>query len=260
MVTELVVRGLKGKNVLVTGGASGIGQATAGRFLEEGCAVCVLDRSAEARQRVASELPGLSGVIAADVASREQVERAFAEAIERMGSVDVVINNAGISIRHRFVDITQGEWDEVLGANLTGIFNVAQTAARHMMDRGSGVILNTASTAGTTGYPHYADYSASKGGVIALTRAMALELAPVVRVNAVSPGYVLTPMQRAEYTDAMLAAVNRKIPLGRHAKPEEIAALFAFLASEDAAFATGQVYVMDGAETTGGLCSQISHD
>jgi len=254
------VRGLKGKNVLVTGGASGIGQATAARFLEEGCAVCIVDRSAEARQRVASELPGLSAVIAADVARREQVQAAFAEAIECMGSVDVVINNAGISIRHRFVDITREEWDEVLGVNLTGIFNVAQTAARHMVERGAGVILNTASTAGTTGYPHYADYSASKGGVIALTRAMALELAPVVRVNAISPGYVLTPMQRAEYTDAMLAAVNRKIPLGRHAKPEEIAALFAFLASEDAAFATGQVYVMDGAETTGGLCSQISHD
>ena len=96
--------------------------------------------------------------------------------------------------------------------------------------------------------------------VIALTLAMALELAPTVRVNAISPGYVLTPMQRAEYSDAMLDAVNRKIPLGRHARPEEIAALFAFLASEDAAFATGQVYVMDGAETTGGLCSQWSHD
>ncbi|MCU0990721.1 MAG: SDR family oxidoreductase, partial [Xanthomonadales bacterium] len=97
-------------------------------------------------------------------------------------------------------------------------------------------------------------------GVIALTRAMALELAPVVRVNAISPGYVLTPMQRAEYSDEMLAAVNRKIPMGRHAKPEEIAALFAFLASEDGAFASGQVYVMDGAETTGGLCSQWAHE
>ncbi len=96
--------------------------------------------------------------------------------------------------------------------------------------------------------------------MIALTLAMALELAPVVRVNAISPGYVLTPMQRAEYTDEMLDAVNRKIPLGRHAKPAEIAALFAFLASEDAAFATGQVYVMDGGETTGGLCSQWTHE
>lgn len=254
------MRGLKGKNVLVTGGASGIGLATATRFLEEGCAVCVLDRSAEALARVAQKLPKLSAVIEADVSHLEQVQAAFAEAMDRMGSVDVLINNAGISIRHDFLDITPEEWDEVLGVNLKGVFYVAQTAARHMMDQGSGVILNTASTAGVTGYPHYADYSASKAGVIALTQAMALELAPVVRVNAISPGYVLTPMQRAEYTDAMLAAVNRKIPLGRHAKPEEIAALFAFLASEDAGFASGQVYVMDGAETTGGLCSQLTHE
>jgi NAD(P)-dependent dehydrogenase (short-subunit alcohol dehydrogenase family) len=246
------MRGLKGKSVLVTGGASGIGQATASRFLEEGCTVCVLDRSAEARERVVRELPGLTAAISADVSDMEQVRAAVGEAIDRMGSLDVVINNAGISIRHDFLDITPQEWDEVLGVNLKGVFNVAQTAARHMMARGSGVILNTASTAGNV--------SASKGGVIALTLAMALELAPAIRVNAISPGYVLTPMQRAEYSDAMLEAVNRKIPLGRHAKPAEIAALFAFLASDDAGFATGQVYVMDGAETTGGLCSQWAHD
>jgi meso-butanediol dehydrogenase/(S,S)-butanediol dehydrogenase/diacetyl reductase len=254
------MRGLKGKNVVVTGGASGIGQATATRFLEEGCAVCVLDRSAEARERITTELGALSAVIDADVSNLEQVQAAVGEAIERMGSLDVLINNAGISIRHDFLDISSKEWDEVLGVNLKGIFQVAQTAARHMVAKGSGVILNTASTGGSMGYPHYADYCASKGGVIALTQAMALELAPVVRVNAISPGYVLTPMQRAEYSDAMLDAVNRKIPLGRHAKPEEIAALFAFLASEDADFATGNVYVMDGAETTGGLCSQWTHE
>jgi len=254
------MRGLAGKNVVVTGGASGIGQATAARFLEEGCAVCVFDRSAEARARVSQELPGLAAVIDVDVSRLDQVQAAFDQAIDSMGSVDVVINNAGISIRHDFLDITPEEWDQVLNVNLKGVFYIAQTAAKHMVEKGAGVILNTASTAGSTGYPHYADYSASKGGVIGLTLAMALELAPVVRVNAISPGYVLTPMQRAEYSDEMLAAVNRKIPLGRHAKPEEIAALFAFLASEDGAFATGQVYVMDGAETTGGLCSQWSHD
>jgi len=254
------MRGLKGKNVLVTGGASGIGQATATRFLEEGCSVCVVDRSAEARERVASELPILTGIIAADVSDPEQVKSAVAEAIERMGSLDVLINNAGISIRHDFLDITPEEWDDVMGVNLKGVFLMAQAAARHMVDKGSGVILQTASTGGNNGYPHYADYNASKGGVIALTQSMALELAPKVRVNAVSPGYVLTPMQRAEYSDAMLDGVNRKIPMGRHAKPEEIAATFAFLASEDAGFATGHTYVMDGAETTGGLCSQWSHD
>jgi meso-butanediol dehydrogenase / (S,S)-butanediol dehydrogenase / diacetyl reductase len=119
-----------------------------------------------------------------------------------------------------------------------------------------GVILQTASTNGIMGYPYYADYNATKAGVIELTRSMALELAPKVRVSAVAPGYVLTSMQRAEYTDAMLEEVNRKIPLRRHAQPDEIAALFAFLASDDAAFATGQVYTMDGGEIAGGLASR----
>jgi NAD(P)-dependent dehydrogenase (short-subunit alcohol dehydrogenase family) len=118
------------------------------------------------------------------------------------------------------------------------------------------VILQTASTNGIMGYPFYADYNATKAGVIELTKSMALELAPKVRVVAVAPGYVLTPMQRAEYTDEMLDEVNRKIPLRRHAKPEEIAALFAYLASDDAAFITGQVVTIDGAETAGGLASR----
>jgi NAD(P)-dependent dehydrogenase (short-subunit alcohol dehydrogenase family) len=250
------MRGLSGKRVLVTGGASGIGAATGARFLEEGASVCVLDRDPEARERIRKELPGLSGVLDADVSDRDSVEAAFAAAVETMGAVDVLINNAGISIRHRFLDITEAEWDRVIATNLTGVFHVAQTAARHMVGRGGGVILNTASTAGTHGYPYYADYNATKAGVIALTKSMALELAPTVRVNAISPGYCLTPMQRAEYTDEMLERVNSKIPLRRHAKPEEIGALFAFLASEDAAFASGHVYVMDGAETSGGLASQ----
>ena len=253
------MRGLEGKKVLITGGASGIGQAAATRFLEEGCSVCVLDRSVEALERVDAELPNLTATLEADVSDFEEVDVAVGEAIRRMGSLDVLINNAGISIRHRFLDITAEEWDEVLDINLKGVFQVAQTAARHMVERGSGVIVNTASTGGSTGYPHYADYCASKGGVIALTRSMALELAPAVRVTAVSPGYVLTPMQRAEYSDAMLEAVNRKIPFGRHAEPEEVAGLFAFLASDDAGFTSGHVFVMDGGETAGGLCSQWTH-
>jgi NAD(P)-dependent dehydrogenase (short-subunit alcohol dehydrogenase family) len=190
-----------------------------------------------------------------------QVEAAFADAARVMDGVDVLINNAGISIRHNFLDITPEEWDKVIAVNLTGVFYMAQTAARHMWRRfsvesGGGVILQTASTNGIIGYPYYADYNATKAGVIELTRSMALELAPRIRVCAVAPGYVLTPMQRAEYTDAMLDEVNKKIPLRRHAKPEEIAALFAYLASDDAAFATGQVFTMDGGEIAGGLASR----
>jgi len=194
--------------------------------------------------------------VAADVSNLEPVRAAFAEAVRFMGGVDVLVNNAGISIRHNFLDITAEEWDKVVAVNLTGVFYVAQIAARHMWERGSGVILQTASTNGIMGYPYYADYNATKAGVIELTRSMALELAPRIRVCAVAPGYVLTPMQRAEYTDAMLDEVNRKIPLQRHAQPEEIAALFTYLASDDAAYATGHVYTMDGGETAGGLASR----
>ncbi|MGA7217587.1 MAG: SDR family oxidoreductase [Candidatus Sulfotelmatobacter sp.] len=255
------MRGLTHKRILITGGASGIGAATAARFLEEGSRVCILDRDAKACDALRRQLPKISQAIVADVTDLKQVEAGFAEAVRAMGAVDVLINNAGISIRHNFLEITPEEWDKVIAVNLTGVFYVAQTAARHMMERfstepGVGVILQTASTNGVMGYPYYADYNATKAGVIELTRSMALELAPKIRVCAVAPGYVLTPMQRAEYTDAMLDEVNRKIPLRRHAQPEEIAALFAYLASDDAAFATGHVYTMDGGETAGGLASR----
>src|SRR5579863_46879 len=191
------MRGLKDRRVLITGGASGIGAATAARFLEEGSRVCVLDRDAAACDHVKRELPTLGEAIIADVTDLMQVEAAFAEAIRLMDGVDVLINNAGISVRHKFLDITPEEWEKVLSVNLTGVFYVAQTAARHMWEnfsaeRGSGVILQTASTNGLVGQPFYADYNATKAGVISLTKTMAVELAPKVRVCAVAPGYVLT--------------------------------------------------------------------
>jgi meso-butanediol dehydrogenase / (S,S)-butanediol dehydrogenase / diacetyl reductase len=251
-----MMRGLNSKRVLITGGASGIGAATAARFLEEGSTVCVLDRDAKGRERIQQQLPALAGIVDADVSDLRQVQAAFSDALRIMGGVDVLINNAGISIRHDFLKITPEEWDKVVAVNLTGVFYMAQTAAQHMWEHDGGTILQTASTNGIVGQPYYADYNATKAGVIELTRTMALELAPKVRVCAVAPGYVLTPMQRAEYSDAMLDEVNRKIPLRRHAKPEEIAGLFAFLASDDAAYMTGHVYTIDGAETAGGLASR----
>src|SRR5438445_4735981 len=176
------MRGLTGKRVLITGGGSGIGAATAARFLEEGSAVCVLDRDAKGRKQIQRQLPGLAGTVDADVSNLQQVQAAFADAVRILGGVDVVINNAGISIRHNFLEITPEEWDKVIAVNLTGVFYVAQTAARHMWERGSGVILQTSSTNGIVGYPYYADYNATKAGVIELTRSMALELAHKIRV------------------------------------------------------------------------------
>src|SRR5204862_4721140 len=138
------------------------------RFLEEGSVVCIVDRDAQARQKIAHELPDLTGAIAADVSNLKQVQTAFSEAIKLMGGVDVLINNAGISIRHNFLDITPEEWDKVIAVNLTGVFYMAQAAAQHMWEREGGVILQTASTNGIMGYTFYADYNATKAGVIEL--------------------------------------------------------------------------------------------
>jgi meso-butanediol dehydrogenase / (S,S)-butanediol dehydrogenase / diacetyl reductase len=224
------VKGLAGKRVVVTGGSSGIGEATVRRFRDEGSDVVSI---------------ALDGEIACDVADAEQVAAAF----DRVGDLDVLVANAGISIRKPFLEIDPADWQRVLDVNLTGVFHCAQQAARRMTAGSGGVILMTASTNGLTGHEYYADYNASKAGVILLARTMALELAPKVRVNAVCPGYVLTPMQKAEYTPEMLEQVNASIPLGRHANPEEIAALYAFLASDEGAYFTGAVISMDGGET-----------
>jgi len=225
------LNGLAGKRVVVTGGSSGIGEATCRRFRDEGARVVSI---------------ALDGGIVCDVADPAQVEAAFRQVDEELGGVDVLVANAGISLRRPLLEIAEDDWRRVLDVNLGGVFRCAQQAARRMDE---GVILMTASTNGLSGHELYADYNASKAGVILLARTMARELAPRIRVNAVCPGYVLTPMQRAEYTDEMLAAVNETIPLGRHAEPEEIAALFAFLASDDAGYITGAVLTIDGGET-----------
>ena len=251
------MRGLADKRVLITGGAGGIGTATAVRFLQEGARVVLLDRDPAALSRLESELPGLSGTLRADVSDPDEISHALDEMNELVGNVEILINNAGISIRHGFLELEPKDWREVIDVNLNGVFFVAQQVARRMLEGNGGVILNMGSTNGLIGYPYYADYNASKAGVIELTRTMALELGPTVRVNAICPGFILTPMQAAEYTDQMQSEFAAKLPLNRLGRPEDVAALFAFLASDDAAFITGQCFVIDGGELAGGLASQL---
>ncbi|MAM83508.1 MAG: oxidoreductase [Acidobacteria bacterium] len=250
------MKGLAKKRVLITGGANGIGAATASRFLDEGARVKVLDRDAEGCARLEQQFSSLATSIVADVTDVDAVATAFENIDAVWNGLDILINNAGISLPHAFMEVRPEDWSRILDVNLNGVFHVAQEAARRMSTAGAGVIINMGSTNALIGMPRYAAYNVSKAGVVALTRTMALELAPNIRVNAVCPGYVLTPMQQAEYTAEEMAGLNEKVPLGRHAAPEEVAALFAFLASDEAPFISGQAIVIDGAELAGGLASR----
>jgi NAD(P)-dependent dehydrogenase (short-subunit alcohol dehydrogenase family) len=250
------MKGLKDKRVLITGGAGGIGITTAARFLEEGGRVIIMDIDQEACQQVEQQLSALEKSILCDVSSPDSVKQAFEQLQERLGGLDILINNAGISIRHRFVDITPEDWQRVIDINLNGMFYVAQQAALQMLAGGGGVIINMGSTNGLSGYHYYGDYNASKSGVIELSRSMALELGPTIRVNAVCPGFIITPMQEAEYTPEMQREFYEKLPLKRLGTPDDVASLFAFLASDEATWITGQHFVIDGGELAGGLASQ----
>ena len=241
---------LTGKRVIVTGGSTGIGAAIAGRFLAEGAKVAVWCRNPQNAVAIQKALGSLSHVACVDVADARQVDQAFAQSLAALGGLDTLICNAGISIRRRFIDIDREEFDRVMRVNVNGVFTVSQLAARHMLaQEAGGAILMTASTSGVTAYRHYADYNASKGALLAMMRTMAIELAPKIRVNAVNPGYTMTPMQEAEYSAEMLAKVNGIIPMGRHARPDEVASLYVYLASDEASYASGAVFTLDGAES-----------
>lgn len=242
---------LEGKRVVITGGASGIGLATANRFIDEGSNVVIVDRNREALENVLWSLPQLAGGVYGDVSHPKEIKTAFIEVDELLGGIDILISNAGISVRKPFLEIDYEQWSQVLRINLDGMFLCAKEAIKRMEGQRSGVVLFTASNNGMEGHRGYADYNASKAGVILLAKTLALEFAPWLRANAICPGYVLTPMQKAEYTPEMLTEVNTQIPMQRHAEPKEIAALFAFLASSEAAYITGTAIPIDGGETAG---------
>jgi len=239
---------LKDKRVVITGGASGIGLATARRFVKEACQVVILDNNQEALDKAQSEQPGLIGGICADVSNPDEVDAAFKEIDQFMGGIDILISNAGISIRKPFAEIDYSQWSKIMNVNLDGMFLCTKEAIDRMKPQQSGVIIFTASTSGLTSNPNYADYSASKAALVNLTKTIAVECAPWLRINSICPGYVMTPMQKAEYTDEMLDEVNSTIPMGRHGKPEEMAAVFAFLASSEASYITGTTIIADGGE------------
>jgi len=252
-----IYKDLKNKRVVITGGASGIGLATAKRFIDEGANVFILDWNQEVLKKSLLNNPKLKGGVCADVSNPNDIVVAFKKVDEIIGGIDVLISNAGISVRKPFLEIGYEEWSKVIRVNLDGMFLCAKEAIKRMKKQGSGVLLFTASTNGIEGHPLYADYNASKAGVILLAKTIALEFAPWIRANAICPGYVLTPMQKSEYTPEMLEEVNTGIPLNRHAKPEEVADLFAFLASSQAAYITGQSIAIDGGETAGQYIKDI---
>lgn len=247
--------GFNGQTVLVTGGARGLGLEIARQFARAGAAIRLFDRDPQllARARTQLEAEGLRATTwQVDVSCRAEVDAAVA-AVEAEGPIDILVNNAGIARETGFLRIEEREWREILDVNLTGMFFVAQAVARAMARRRRGVILNMASKNGLDGEAGYAHYNASKGGVIMLTKTMALELAALgIRVNAVCPGYIETPMSKEiDPPEVVRDFVDRYIPLGRPGTPEDVAPAFLFLASAGAAFVTGQVLVLDGGQLAG---------
>lgn len=244
-------------NVLfVTGAARGLGRAVVERFLRDGWRVLAFDSNAENLAAAQAEWTAGERVMAevGDVRQRDDIQRALDAVVTRWGRVDVLANIAGIALEEAFLDIQPDNWQRIIDINLTGMFNVAQLVARQMATQGGGVILNMASKNGITAEVKYAHYNASKAGVILLTQTMAIDLAGYgIRVNAVAPGYIMTPltleMDPPEFMDYYR---ERLIPLGRLGTPDDVAGVFAYLASDDARFITGHTLVVDG--------GQLSHD
>jgi NAD(P)-dependent dehydrogenase (short-subunit alcohol dehydrogenase family) len=262
-----------GRAALIAGGGSGIGLATAARLLREGARVVINGRDPARLDAALAQLDGLGAVraIAGDSSDEGEVERLVAQAFEWLGRIDVLVNSAGIDGAGASVlDLATESWRRVLDVNLTGAFLLARAVARTMAGSGTvadgggamagagamtggglvtgGAIVNVASLNGLAAEPHFADYNASKGGLVLLTKSLAVDLVDRnIRVNAVCPGYILTPMTEQYASNPQTAAAIRDaIPMHRFGDPAEVAAAIAFLASDDASYITGATLVVDG--------------
>ncbi len=244
---------LQGRSAIVTGAGRGIGREIAAKFLEEGARTLICDIVADRIERAGQEL-GADGevlALAGDVTDPAFCDELVARAVERFGRLDILINNAGIGFFEPFLEHTEDSWDRTINTNLKSMFLLGQRAARAMVEQGDGgAIVNMSSSNGHAGEPLLTAYNVSKAGVILLTKTMAVELAPYnIRVNCVSPGFIRTEIaQEAGADEEYIQGYLEKIPLGRYGAPREVANVFAFLASDEASFVTGESVLIDGGE------------
>ena len=239
---------LEGKVALITGGANGIGKVTAKRFLIEGAKVVISDVNEELGNKTVSEFQQYGDIsfIQADVSNTKQVEKMVHSIVETYKKIDILINNAGITIDGMLTKMDESSWDKVLSVNLSGVFKCTKAVVPVMLEQGSGVILNASSVVGIHGNIGQTNYAATKAGVIGLTKSWAKEFgAKGIRVNAVAPGFIATDMT-ATIPQKLLDVMEYKTPLKKLGKPEDIAAAYLYLASDDANFVTGTILNVDG--------------
>ena len=239
---------LAGKVAVVTGSTRGIGRAIAERFVAEGARVVVNSRSAGSAEAAALEIGGETVGVTADVGSAAGAQRVVDGALDAFGGLDVMVCNAGMAMPRDSLEISEDDWQRTLDVDLSGVFFCAQRAARVMLKRGRGAIVTISSLQAFAPLARRVAYAAAKGGVVAMTRSLAAEWAPSVRVNSVAPGYVATPMVRELVAQGRVdpEAVSRRTPFGRMAEPAEVASAVLFLASDEASFITGETIVVDG--------------
>jgi NAD(P)-dependent dehydrogenase (short-subunit alcohol dehydrogenase family) len=247
---------LDGRVALVTGASQGLGRAMALALGEAGADLALVARSREALEETAAAVTALGRralALPADVAVAEEVDRAVARTLAALGSVDVLVNNSGVAVVKPLVDTTPEDWHRILSVNLTGAFHCCRAVAPGMIARGRGKVINVASVLGARGLPGYAAYSASKGGLLALTRALAVEWARHnIQVNAIAPGWFVTPMNERAFADERVRArLLRDVPARRTGRPEELGPLVVYLASAASDYVTGEVVFVDGGFAAG---------